>query len=282
MSLSETRAVPFLSASASLAMLFFTAVAVVLALCAIPRLLAPTELFALHLSREQVQAQLADDARQARLSPHSPFAAELARLVLAHGEAETRGSEMTENYLRRRSALRAAYQRLVADAGEPAALAMRARAVEQLEAALDLRLPQEQLTAVMGVFANALAAHGAVRDGEEVVPHFVTRTLYKARWNLAVGLPAAHAFAPVERRAFHGFLALHAENLPLPARQGDLERYAAAGGVRYAEARGVLAFRAHDYSAAVQSFERAYEKSQSLRLRNYLLTARLALAASAP
>jgi hypothetical protein len=171
------------------------------------------------------------------------------------------------------------YQQVARESGQAAALALRSVAVERLEAALALRLPDAETERVLGLFPEALARYGVTRNGFEIAPHFVMRTLYKARWNLAMGLAPEFELQPVEREAYHGWLALHSANLAPEARSLALQRYSSAGGGQIAEARGVLAFLSHDYRQAAAALEQAYRESPSLRIRNWLRGAQVAASA---
>jgi hypothetical protein len=223
-----------------------------------------------------VDAVIRADARAERSAPRSPRAEQLERLFLQHGEKEVEVLESRDQYLRRKRLLHEAYEALVREFGQDAALSLRARALGKLEAALDLRLPQAQVKGVMGIFTNALQTHGVTRDGQEVAPHFVLRTLYKARWNLAMGLAADFAFAKVEVVAHSGWLALHADALDVHSRVEALERYARAGGAHSTEAHGILLFLGEEPALASAELQAAYEASGNIRLRNYLLGARVA------
>lgn len=263
-----------LSEGAQLYVLFGLCVACALALCVVPRMLAPNELPALRLPRAPVLAAIAADEQARKAAPRTPAAFELERLYLEDGQAEDRSTESVQQRGHRRRQLHETYQQLVHEQGQAAALAMRARAVEKLEAALELRLPEEQVTSVMGVYAYALQNYQATRGGDEVAPHFVLRTLYKARWNLMMGLSPDFAFGPIELRAYHGWLALHADNLGYPTRIKALDSYAAAGGPHAIEAHAELLFLAKQYDLAVSPLQVAYAKTGNLRLRNYLAGAR--------
>lgn len=267
-----------LGESFSLHALFVLAVACVLILCAAPRPLVPSELPTLRLPEGAVAAVVAQDAKDARSAPRSPAARELERLFLEHGEMEDSDSGSSAAR-RRKHALEKAYAQLVAEAGALAGVRMRARELDKLEAALALRLPDEQIKGVMGIFPTALDRHGVTRDGVEVAPHFVMRTLYKVRWNLAVGQATDLALADVERMAYRGWLALHAEGLRVEVRLRELDAYAkAAGGAelaRVAEARGVLLHRAGGYAEAQRALQLAHARTGSIRLRNYALGAGL-------
>ncbi len=271
------RAKRSLSEGAQLYVLLVLAVSCALLLCMLPRELAALELPGLRLPSAAVQAVLQADALASQHAPRTPAALELERLYLEDGQAEDRVLEALDQRSVRRHQLQDAYAQLFYEQGLPAVLAMRARAVDKLEAALQLRLPQEQVTGVMGVFAYALQSYEATRGGEEVAPHFVLRSLYKVRWNLLMSLPADFAFTPVERLAHHGWIALHAGQRAAGERIQSLEQYAAAGGWHAIEAHGELLFLARQYALAARALQVAYEKTGNLRLRNY---ARGALAAA--
>jgi hypothetical protein len=146
---------------------------------------------------------------------------------------------------------------------------MRAYAVTQFEAALGGELPAAQVKGLLGVFPHVLMQHLATRDGVELAPHFVVRTLFKARWNRMCGAQPEAELSAIEKRAYFGWMGLHAANLPLREREKALLSYAAAGGANAEQAVGVLAFVERDYARAASSLEHAYAKQASLRLRNY-------------
>jgi hypothetical protein len=247
-----------------------------------PRAVAPLELPSLSLPRAPTEAVIAADAQAARGVPNNAHAAELEALFSKHGAAESRGFEDVDSYSDRRKSLELAFRSLVAEVGEVRALCLRAKAVEQLEAALELRLPDAQAKAVLGAFTNVLAREGLSRDGYLVAPRFVVRTLYKARWNILHGLAPDHAFATIEKRAFYGWQALHAESAPVKRRIEALHAYGLAGGEHVEEALGALLFRLGDYRQSAKALQIAYDKQGSLRLRNYMLAARDAARASPP
>jgi hypothetical protein len=261
--------------------LFVAAIGCSLVLLVVPRAIAPIELPTLTLPAAEVAQVMSDDARRAAAAPHSAEARELMQRFHQFGASEVSALEDARLGLQRRRLLHHLHDRVVAADGAAGALALRAQALAELEAALDARLPQNQVSGVLGVFANVLSEHGVTRNGEELAPHFVLRTLYKARWNRLLDLPIDSDFARVERVAYFGWLGLHAENLPLAARRQALIQYAAAGGPHAAEAQGVLAFLDHDYALAASELERAYAQDHSLRLRNYLRGARVAGSATA-
>ena len=263
-------------AVASLYGLFGLAVACSLLLASLPRAITPSELPGLVLPEREVEKVIADDTARATSAPETASGAELMRLFLEFGQSEIAALENVSLAELRRRLLRRAYDRVVAADGAQAALALRARALAKFEDALALRLKDAQLAGVLGVFPNVLSQHRATYDGEEVAPHFVLRTLYKARWNLMVGLPVDFEFARVEKLAYFGWMGLHADNLPLSVRRKALLSYAAAGGANAAEAQGVLAFLDKDFATAIDQLERAHAERPSLRLRNYIQGAHVA------
>ena len=248
-----------------------------LALLSIPRAVEPSELPILTLTAAEVDAVMADDARLAA-APLTDSAKKLMQVYISFGESENAAFETPSLLRQRRSTLHHMHETVIAEGGEQAGRALCAHALEQFEAALNSRpgVRPDDIKGLMGVFPNVLAQHLATRDGLEIAPHFVIRTLYKARWNLMHDLPPDAGFAAIEKRAYFGWLGLHAENLPLRERREALISYAAAGGAQAAEAQGVLAFLEHDYTRAVDYLGRAYDASPSLRLRNYVRGAQVA------
>jgi hypothetical protein len=262
--------------SSSMYTLFALAVACALLLAAAPRAIAPTELPGLELPANEVADVLARDAARAQVQP-GERSRELLRLFHEFGQSENAALENAQLVQQRRRALRHVYDRVVEAEGAAAALAVRERALAKFEDLLALQPSPTTAAAVLGVFPSVLAQHGATFDGEEVAPHFVLRTLYKARWNLMTRLPVDFEFARVEKLAYYGWLGLRADNLPLSERRKALQQYAAAGGAHAAEAQGVLAFLDQDYPNAIRELERAHAEHPSLRLRNYLQGAHVAV-----
>ncbi|HEY2732598.1 MAG TPA: hypothetical protein VGI70_01365, partial [Polyangiales bacterium] len=207
------------SASLALYLAFLLALVCALSLSFLPRAIPPNELPALTLSAADVDAQLREDARRAAHAPTSATARELDRLFFEFGASEIAAIEDSALASQRRRTLHHAYERVVAADGGEAALALRERALEKFERALALQLSPAETSGVIGLFANAVEQHRLTRDGEELAPHFVMRTFYKARWNHMTGLPLDHEFSPIERVAYYGFLGLSATNLPFSARR---------------------------------------------------------------
>lgn len=245
-------------------------------LLAQPRRVSPLELPSLTLPADAVRAVIAQDALAARKAPSSAAAHAFEKLLDEQGQAETLGSEGSESYASRRAALIQSYKTLVGEAGEAATLRLRAKAVERLEDALELRVDTTHARPIIGAFNSVLQRENASRDGYLVAPRFVVRTLYKARWNILAGLAPDHAFERVERRAFYGWQALHSDDVPLEKRVAALHEYGKAGGDHVEEALGILLFRLGDFKQSASALEAAYQKQGTIRLRNNLLSARSA------
>lgn len=237
------------------------------------RPLVPTEPPSLRLPPAAVRAAISEDRRLADNAPNSPLAAELDASLLAQGRADHELLEAQTERARGTAARRALAERLVAEVGMDGLLALRARAVVRFEQALSdaEHIPDAEVPGIVGLFPNQLANVGVTSHGVEVAPPFVTRVLYKARWNLLHGWQPAHGLSPIERRAFFGWQALHAGREPLTARVAAARQYAQAGGDRAPEALGVLLFQAGQFSAAEQALKMAADQQgHHVRLRNYL------------
>jgi hypothetical protein len=262
-----------LSEPAATAALFALALTCAGLLFVLERAVPPIELPSLSLPRAPVEAVIRADATAASAAPKSKQAVALEALLWRQGAAEAPGIEDLDTYRNRRKALELGYRALVRVEGEARVLRLRSKAVAQLEAALDLQLKDEQAKAVLGSFTAVLEHEGASRNGYLVAPRFVVRTLYKARWNILHGLAPDYTFERVEKRAFYGWQALHAERVPLQRRIEALHAYGLAGGDQIEEALGVLLFRMGDYRQAAKALRAAQRKHGSLRLRNYVLGA---------
>jgi hypothetical protein len=216
------------------------------------------------------------DELAAKTAPDDERARALWALYLEQGTMERVGVEESSRFEQRREALAAAYKGVVAQSGEAAGLALRAKSVLAVEAALDLKLPAAKAQANFGALSAMLQREGASRDARLVVPRFLVRTFQKARWNLLTGEAPDYALVRVERRAFYGWQALHVERVSLDRRIEALHEYGQAGGPYIEEALGVLLFRMGDSQKAAEALTAAYRKNPSLRLRNYAAGARSA------
>jgi hypothetical protein len=247
-----------------------------IALIAIPRAVAPLELPALTLDVAEVRVQEQLDAQLAAAAPKTEKAKALWADYLNFSEAEIMLLQEPRVLEQRRHMLGRLQDAVVAESGPQAGQAMRALALSRLEAALAGEIPKAELGGILGVFPYVLTQHMVTRDGIELGPHFVVRTLFKARWNRMCGLLPEADLSPIERRAYFGWMGLHADNLPVHERRQALIAYAAAGGAEADQALGVLAFREHDFVRAADILERAYSRQTNLRVRNYLRGARVA------
>jgi len=246
-----------------------------------PRAVAPIELPSLVLDRDAVAKVIAADRDAAGKAPKSAKADELRAALTTQGEMELIGSERRELYRRRRTKMAETYAALVAESGEQSALRLRAEAASELDRALDLQLPFPRARIVIGALGDMLQREGASIDGQLTAPRFVVRTLFKARWNLLHGLQPEHAFERIERQAYFGWQALHAERLPIPQRVDALRNYARAGGSRSQEARGILYYLHDEYAQAATILAAAHAADPSFRLRNYVLGAQARAAVEA-
>lgn len=256
--------------------LFVLATACAALVLARPRAVAPTEAPSLLLSEPLVARAIADDTEAAREAPRTKTAKALRELFGKQAEMELVGSESASTYTERREQLVRSYRALVAESSEAAAMRLRSEATRELDAALELKLPQARARLVVGGLGTMLQREGASIDGELIAPRFVVRTLFKARWNLLCGLAPSHRFAPIELQAFFGWQALHAEHLPIPQRVGALKSYAEAGGSRVREALGVMYYMHDEFDLAAEALDAAYKSTPNIRLRNYVLGARTA------
>jgi hypothetical protein len=253
-------------------MLFLLVVTCAGFLLLLPRRAPLRETPPLVLPAGPVRDALAAEAKSAQQAPRTPAAAELDRLWLELSRAEREGPEPIHARRTRRNAAREAFLQVVKESGEPGALALRAAAVERLDAALDLKLDPKLARDVMGDFALMLEKENAARGGELIAPRFVVRTLYKARWNIAHEVAPDYAFASIERRAYYGWQALHAQRLPVEQRMRALVQYRRHGGNRADEAASVLLQRSAQNEVAHAALTAAYRSSGTLRLRNALVT----------
>jgi len=210
--------------------------------------------------------------REERLGPVSGAEVDrLAELYAAQGRAETSEGERREEFEARMQALTEAVAALRAAKGDEAIAALRAEALRALEPALAGALDPAEEQAVLGSFPRMLERYGAMRGGRLVAPFFVARTLYKARWNGIHRLPLTDGFAPIERQAYYGWLALHAHDAPATRRLAALEAYAEAGGAGAAEARAYFAALAGRPAEAAVRYGELWEQRGDLRARNHAL-----------
>jgi len=266
--------------SPALSTLLLFAVVIVCAgfLLLAPRAVVWAETPSLRLPAVLVRASLDADAKLAAQAPRTPAAQKVDALWLQLGRADREGMEPTHLRLTRRQDMRKAYQLVVKESGEAAEQALRSAVADRLDRALDLELAPELAADVLGDFALMLEGEECTRNGELIAPRFVVRTLYKARWNIAHQLEPDRGFAPIEKRAYFGWQALHARRLPSEQRMRALVQYARVGGTRANEAAGVLLSRSNQPPAAAAAFALAYRLADTFRLRNAVLGQNMAAA----
>lgn len=240
-----------------------------------PRAVYPVLPPALSLPPEQVQQQLKTDHLAAQRLKHIQGAHRLEKLFLASGQAERQPLESGATSATRQAQVAALVRDIQQRQGSQALAIMRAHAVESLELVLKGTITGEEAAARLGTFPNLLAFHGATYRGKPIAPHFVVRTLYKARWNTLHGLAHPEGFSPIEGRAYFGWLSFHAPRLSIPYRLAALPDYAATGGDRATEGAATLLFLSGQHERALTAMHAAYQEQPSLRLRNHLRGIRL-------
>jgi hypothetical protein len=216
------------------------------------------------------------DREAAAQASSSPLALALDAILIEKGESERALVETLDTQTWRRGRIEELLAAFRHAEGDAALVKLRARAIERLQAAIDLTLPKEQRPAVLGDFPVLLREALASRDGEIVAPPLFVRTLAKVRWNVIMGLPRLYALDRIEHRTYHGWYALHGDNGPWVARLDELNLYAALGGPFVQEARGVIGYRGGDPAGARRAFERADAARPSLHLRNMIRAAKRA------
>ena len=214
-----------------------------------------------------------EDERRARTAPEGERAERLRELYAEYSRAEVRGAETRAEAMARMGAIQRATRELLREDGEEALWALRAEATLKLQRAMEGELEEVERDALLGTFPEALAQYHAVVDGELVAPAFVARTLFVGRWNAAHGLRPVEGMGEAELRAYWGWLALEAEDVPVEQRLVALQGYEDAGGHPVTEARAVLLFEAGHMLQAGEAFQLAYEEEGTLRLRNHALAA---------
>jgi hypothetical protein len=245
-----------------------------LTLWATPRAARPAEMPALVLPAPEVARAIADQDALAADAVDDEMEANRRRLYLASGLAEVRMDATQEEFTARAAGL-AQLARTIAARDPHALAAARARDVTRMLPALrgEGHLTATERASEMGVFPQMLERYGAIVDGRRIASELVIRTNFMGRWNVMHGLPPTDGMSQLERRAYYGWLALEGGAAPLSMRVDAVEAYAAAGGTRVWEARGVLAYESGELAQAHSDFEHAYELTGSLRLRNHALAA---------
>lgn len=245
-----------------------------IALWASPRPARPAEMPALVLPAPEVAAAIAAQDALAAEAVDSEEETQRRRLYLAQGLAEVRMDDSPEQYEARASGL-TQLARMIAARDPHELAAARARDVTRMLPALRAEgdLDATERAQELGVFPRMLERYGAIVDGRRIAPELVVRTNFLARWNGIHGLVLTDGMGPVELRAYYGWLALEGGEAPVGMRREAVEAYAAVGGTRVWEARGMLAYEAGEMAEAHAAFAQAADLTGSLRLRNHALAA---------
>ena len=162
---------------------------------------------------------------------------------------------------------------LVEEHGEEVIAQLRAADVLRGEQALRGELPAGDAISELGGFMRMMERYGMAANGQQVAPRFVVSTAFAARWNAMHDRDLTEGFSDIERRAYWGWLALHAVDAPMDLRMEAIGHYEAASGERADEARGVLLYDSGDMLAAEDAFNAAYDEHGAFRLRNHALAA---------
>lgn len=233
----------------------------------------PTEMPPLTLAPNSVRTQIADDERLAAAEPDSEEAAERRRRYQAANVGEYDAADFPGEARERVWRLMAATNGLVEEHGEEVIAQLRAADVARAERALRGELAAGDAISELGGFLRMMERYGMAAGGQQLAPRFVVRTAFAARWNAMHGRDLTDGFSDVERRAYWGWLALHAVDAPMDLRMEAIEHYEAASGERADEARGVLLYDYEDMPAAEEAFVTAYQERGAFRLRNHALAA---------
>lgn len=241
-------------------------------LWATPRPAPPSEPPVLVLPAAEVAAEIAAQEALAAAAPDTEDEVRRRRLYLEHGLAEVQRNDFPEQAAQRAAAL--AQLRVAIEAeGDDAVAAVRARDVGRVMPALRGEGAQtdEERAAELGAFPAMLDRYGAVLAGHRVAPELVIRAMFHARWNAIHGLTPTEGMSAVARRAYYGWLAVEGGNAPVGMRLEALDAYEAAGGARVLETRAWLEHEAGDTAASGADYERACDRTGSVRLCNHAL-----------
>jgi hypothetical protein len=244
-------------------------------LLAAPRPVVPRELPALRLGEGEVARVVKADAELAAAAPDDERTRSLEEAMAEHNAAETGEPEPREVAQERVERLHVAAAAVLRAHGLRGLLGVRARAVLAMERARKTARGAE-LDRIVGRFPSVLERYGVTVGGRLRAPWFVARTLFKARFSTLCGRDPTEAFARVELRAYHGWLALEARSAPPAARAEAARRYLDAGGGHGDELMAALAWEFGEADVAEERYGVAFARTGSLRLRNHALAARVA------
>lgn len=243
----------------------------------IPTPVAPRELPPLVIRHDVDHALLARTRSLAARAPSDASARALDAFVAAAGRRELHRVATDAELASEELDVVALRTSMVARNGRASIAAMRARAVL---AFLDVfepgRVPDRAHAGIVGSFGASLDRWGVVHDRKLVAPALVLRVLYAARWNVVVRLPPTSGMGREELRAYHGWLALHAPDVPRDMRRVALVEFAGVSdGDDAAEAIATVEFVEDDLGPASASYDRMLRSGTNLRLRNTALATHL-------
>lgn len=241
-----------------------------------PAPVQPREMPALVLERNETDAVAGSDAANAARFSANEITAQLEALLRENNVAEVRGPENGNTQSLRAANLRALSTDLERESGEQALIALRAKDVIAFEHAI-AAAPLERHAELVGSLPRVTERYGITREGVLVAPAFVLRTLFKARWNNLIGKAPTWQLAPVEVRAYYGWLITGAEGAALSDRIRAFSDYVEAGGGRGDEIAGLLYLQAGQNESAKEAFLRALDAHFDFRLRNYTLSVPVAV-----
>jgi hypothetical protein len=236
-----------------------------------PRPIAPHEGPALRFGPSERSALEADWLARAARCPEGELSDAVRDALLTQGAAESRQVDMPEARIERDRAANEAVAALLASHGEAALDGCRVRSLDGLRRVRRGETSDDEAEQILGRFPVSLERYGLVRDGRRLAATEVIDILYLARWNVVFSRPMTEGLGRVERRAYYGWLALHADDAPLDARLGALEAYERLGGFGVSEARARLAFLGGDGDLALELYGKLADDGGGLRARNHAL-----------
>ncbi len=211
------------------------------------------------------------DLELAERAPTGEEAETLTALFREHGLAEANAGEPRAVRLNREERFARALTRFKEVHGAEGLAALRARTCEELTVALKGELSDETERAVLGAFPRLLEQYGLSDNGEVIAPHFVVRTLYKARWNSIHDLPLTDGLDEGELRAYWGWLAVEGV-APPTLRLDAVQRFQEFDERAALEAAAYIAYARGDFSRATNLYGELANQGD-LRLRNHALAA---------
>lgn len=225
----------------------------------IPRTNTRADMPYVWVSPKQAEWVAARDERLRGGIKGNPAAAQLAKLIRQVGKAEVLRRTRRDIVEARTKEIITLTQSLV-ESGSLGAL--RSDFASVFHKALTADAPSMERVEVLGRFPSELERYGVLREGKLIAPLFIATTLYKARWNAICARPLTEGFTAVETRSYRGWLAMHAEAAPPPARA------AAARALGNLTALGELALMNKEPEQAASLFFEAYGQTGLIRHRN--------------